>query len=228
MEIFLWFVFIAILLFPLWFVGLVSALLGFRRKSERSHEIAKLYLFWSFFPLYFLIRPKRVGIGKSILLFIFSPTGFVLGFIALFIIAYWPTFTGVPSYISYRDANDLERITGVKFPEVVPVDSTCEGSFGIVDEKIEIKFVPTHKLDEAFYKRLEEACKNDSCCWHNRAESYYYFIFPEHPIDRPNGSHRRLVEIEEGRFVDEWDGDYIEVLVPKHGDTITVVDGWFR
>lgn len=68
----------------------------------------------------------------------------------------------VPDSTDYHDANDLTRATGVEFPEVVPVDSLFH--FDWNNRYTRVKFIPTKPLNKSFFKRLERACVEDSCC----------------------------------------------------------------
>lgn len=75
--------------------------------------------------------------------------------------------------------------------------------------------------------RSRHACVADPCCWEKEESGYRYYILPEQPIDRPNGTHIRQVEVN-GEMEYDWQGDFIEVFVPFKGDTIYVKDGWAR
>lgn len=135
--------------------------------------------------------------------------------------------TSVPDSIDYHTADDLRKVTGVEFPEIVPVDSIYSYD-GLDDDNTEIKFVPVKPLDRDFFYRLDQACKTDSCCWTKDSLGYTYYIYPEAtPLDRTKGMHRRMAELD-GEKVPDWDGTYISVFVPIKGDTIILKDGWTR
>lgn len=135
--------------------------------------------------------------------------------------------TGVPTHIDYHNADDLQKVTGVEFPEIVPVDSIYSDG-GLAAYNTEIKFVPAKPLDKDFFYRLDQACKTDSCCWRKDSTGYRYDIYPEAiPFDRTKGMHRRMVDVD-GKKVPDWDGTYISVFVPIKGDTIILNDGWTR
>ena len=89
----------------------------------------------------------------------------------------------------------------------------------------DIKFVPKKPLSVKFFRSLDKACKDDSCCWSKDSIGYYYNIYPERPIDRTKGTHMRQVEVD-GEMRDDWDGDFISVRIPLKGDTIYVSEGW--
>ena len=72
--------------------------------------------------------------------------------------------TGVPTQIDYHNADDLQKVTGVEIPEIVPVDSFYSDR-GLVGYETQIEFVPAKPLDKDFFYRLDQACKTDSCCW---------------------------------------------------------------
>ena len=135
--------------------------------------------------------------------------------------------TGVPTQIDYHNADDLRKVTGVEFPEIVPVDSFCSDK-GLGGYETRIAFVPVKPLDKDFFYRLDQACKTDSCCWSKDSTEYYYSIYPEAiPFDRTKGMHRRMVNVD-GKKVPDWDGSYISVFVPIEGDTIILDDGYTR
>lgn len=135
--------------------------------------------------------------------------------------------TGVPTQIDYHNADDLQKVTGVEFPEIIPVDSIYSDG-GLVGYNTNIKFIPVKPLDKDFFCRLDQACKTDSCCWRKDSTGYFYDIYPEAiPFDRTKGMHRRMVDVD-GKKVSDWDGSYISVFVPIKGDTIILNDGWTR
>ena len=135
--------------------------------------------------------------------------------------------TGVPTHIDYHNADDLQKVTGVEFPEIVPVDSIYSDG-GLAGYNTNIKFIPVKPLDKDFFYRLDQACKTDSCCWRKDSIGYFYHIYPEAiPFDRTKGMHRRMVDVD-GKKVPDWDGTYISVIVPIKGDTIILNDGWIR
>lgn len=133
----------------------------------------------------------------------------------------------VPAKIDYHNADDLRKVTGVEFPEIVPVDSIYSDG-GLAGYNTEIKFIPVKPLDKDFFCRLDQACKTDSCCWKKDSTGYRYDIYPEAiPFDRTKGMHQRMADVD-GQKVPDWDGSYISVFVPIKGDTIILNDGWTR
>lgn len=132
----------------------------------------------------------------------------------------------VPSTARYHTAYELQQATGVEFPEVSLVDSTKRHVYDMWSSEVET-FVPVKPLSKEFFKRLDRACKEDPCCWMKEENGYRYTIYPEFPLDRTKGSHRRMVKDGDG-MVEDWQGDFVEVWVPFSGDTITIEDGWRR
>ena len=136
--------------------------------------------------------------------------------------------THVPTSIHYHNADDLRKVTGVEFPEIVPVDSLYSDG-GLAGYNTNVEFVSVKPLDKEFYCRLDQACKTDSCCWSKDSTGYKYDIYPEAiPFDRTKGMHRRMVDDGHGNKVSDWDGSYISVFVPIKGDTIILNYGWTR
>lgn len=138
---------------------------------------------------------------------------------------------GTQSYtlknIDYHNADDLRKVTGVEFPDVVPVDSFYADG-GLAGYGTQVKFAPLKPLDKAFFHRLDRACKTDPCCWKKESDGYHYNIYPDAlPVDRTKGVHQRMVEVD-GQQVPDWDGTYISVFVPIKGNTIILNYGWTR
>ena len=137
---------------------------------------------------------------------------------------------GIPCSIDYHNSADLLKATGVVFPDVIPVDSMYHIDW--CNNYTRVKFVARKGLSHADYKRFDIACKTDSCCWRKDSLGYHYCIYPERPLDRTKGTHKRKVEIKKDdgslTMVEDWDGDYVSVFVPFKGDTITIEDGWVR
>lgn len=191
------------------------------------------FLWWALFPFLLPWYAKKQGVikhkWKSWLLAIVSPLGLYIILLIILFMAFCSSVdrneNGVPSETPYHTAFDLQKATGVEFPDVVPVDSFWHDDF--CNNYVRVRFVPRKPLTKKFFKRLDRACKEDSCCWRKGEWAYEYSIYPERPLDRTKGSHRRSVDWD-GKSVPDWDGDYVSVIVPFKGDTITIEDGWAR
>ena len=216
-------------LFPVmvivWLVSIVVAVCCLAK--EEWHYNARWYLCWALFPFPFIAHPKRFGFIKSWLLFLVSPCMMSVYYFALLsfaiILSMGYTSYETPSSIPYHTAEDLKKVTGVEFPDIIPVDSTYEDGYALTETTI--KFVPKKALSVKFFQKLDKVCKEDSCCWSKDSLGYYYNIYPERPIDRTKGTHIRQVELD-GKMVNDWDGDFILVRIPITGDTIYVSEGW--
>lgn len=206
------------------FICIIVAIVVANR-SEKLRPKAIEFLLWAIVPLGLFFVVRRVGYLKASLLSIISPPVFLIFLIIGLVAMIEGSYDGVPASIPYHTAADLKTITGVDFPDVHPVDSTYHDDFCI--QETTIKFVPRRPLSKAFYSKLRQACAADPCCWNKEDDGYRYYILPERPINRPKGTHHRLVEVD-GEMVRDWDGDFIEVFVPLKGDTIYVKDGWAR
>ena len=129
----------------------------------------------------------------------------------------------------YHTAEDFRKLTGVEFPELEIVDSLYYDDMCLNPNTYhEYKFV-VKEVNKNFYRRLVSACKADSTHWrYNEAEDIYsYWIYPDqHPVDRSRGMCDRMVTMEDGSLVKDWDGDFISVEVQR--DTITLRNGWVR
>lgn len=217
--------------FVCYHVSIVIALFCLIKRSWR-HKAA-CFLLWMIFPPLFPHFAQKYGLikrqWKSWLLVLVSPPLLFLLFIFAMIFAWMSTNVNeAPPSIAYSTAADLRKVTGVEFPEVTPVDSLFHDE-GWLSYTM-IKFVPTKGFTEKDFQRLDRACTEDSCCWSKDSLGYHYEIYPERPLDRTKGSHRRTVEMENEdgtkTRVPDWDGDYVSVFIPLKGDTITLEDGW--
>lgn len=110
----------------------------------------------------------------------------------------------------------------------------------------EYRFVAKGGLSKDFKKRLKCACKTDSTHWSYSEGSlsdwfykglgepivgdrkiYKYWIYPDkEPVDRSRGMCDRMVELDDGSIVEEWDASFISVEV--RSDTIILRNGWLR
>lgn len=169
---------------------------------------------------------EKLGrIKKTLQLVCLASVGILcFSFPILLFVAFASTSTGIPTSVSYHNAEDLYKATGVKFPEVIPVDSFYYSSFG--SHGVGVKFVPKKELSKRFFRQLDNVCKTDSCCWRKGESSYTYYILPERPLDRTKGTHFRMFDTGEGKSEPDWDGDFVFVEIPFSGDTITIEDGW--
>lgn len=138
----------------------------------------------------------------------------------------------------YRTSEDFYKLTGVEFPELEIVDSLFYDE-GCVRACIwhEYKFIAKDVNDEEFFNRLDQACQTDSTHWKLITGSvnpikenepiYSYFIYPDQtPVDRSRGMCDRMVTMDDGRVITDWDGSFISVEIKK--DTIVLRDGWLR
>ena len=147
----------------------------------------------------------------------------------------------------YRTSEDFYKLTGVEFPELEIVDSLCFDENSLPSNFWnEYKFVAKDGLNKDFYKRLERACETDYKHWEYSEGSlsdyfykgtgepiigdkkiYKYWIYPDkEPVDRSRGMCDRMVELDDGSVVEEWDGSFISVDIVN--DTIILRDGWLR
>ncbi|MCF0176074.1 MAG: hypothetical protein HUJ94_04485 [Bacteroidales bacterium] len=129
--------------------------------------------------------------------------------------------------IHYRNAEDLERATGVEFPEVELLDSL---SYKDYDRRyVRVHFSNPADEDRKFERRLKKACRKDSGHWgaDKGNTTYTFLIFPESlPVDRSTGD--RMEQTPDGRKIPARSGDYLKVIVPANGSAITVEEGWQR
>lgn len=215
-------------------IGLPVVALILSLFENRYRRKAICCFWWMVFPLFFPRFAKMYGLIKAswvrwVIVFL-SPFWLLCFIIGLFVVMILEGGGGgssfTPDNTAYHTAYDLEKATGVKFPEIVAVDS-LEYDDPWCRHFTRVTFVPKKPLTKKFFKRLDRACKEDSCCWRKGEVAYEYSIYPERPLDRTKGSHRRSVDWD-GKSVPEWDGDYVSVKVPFKGDTITIEDGWCR
>lgn len=129
--------------------------------------------------------------------------------------------TGVPNYIEYRNADDLYRISNVRFPEVEIVDSVTYEDFSLSQTTVRFVLVKPERRD-ALWQRIKRTTQTDSIYWKSEDKKCKYYILPEFPIDRPNGTGWR--KNDDG--TPDWDGEFIRMIVCENNDTITLQYGW--
>ena len=131
--------------------------------------------------------------------------------------------SGTPSKVEYHTADDLYSITNIRFPEVELADSSYYDSFSY--QGTTEKFVLKNREEmSAVIAEIQDKLSPDSIYWTVTDSTYRYYFYPEEPINRPEGSGWRLTE--DG--TPDWDGSFIEMIVPQQGDTITLKYGWCR
>ena len=213
------------ILVVVWIASIIIAVCCMAKEDWNNK--ARWYLCWALFPFPLILHPKRFGFIKSWLLFMMSPCMISVYYVALMlsalILSMGYTSYGTPSSIPYHTAEDLKKVTGVEFPDIVPVDSFYEDGYALTETVA--KYIPRKPLSVKFFKKLDKACKDDSCCWSKDSLGYYYNIYPERPVDRTKGTHMRQVEVD-GKMVNDWDGDFISIRILLKGDTIYVSEGW--
>ena len=198
----------------IWLASITVAVCCLAKEEWRNK--AKWYLCWALFPFPIIFSPRKFGVIKSWLLFLISPCMMSVYFFVIFLSFAWTVAKNyyVPDSIPYHSAEDLKRLTGVEFPDIMPVDSTLYD-----DPYIGMWFVIKEKSRKSFFQRLEKACMDDTCCWHKDSLCYRYFIeYPERPIDRTKGTHIQKEREEDGEM---WI-DCVEVKIPFNCDTIFV------
>ena len=135
----------------------------------------------------------------------------------------------------------------MEFPELEMVDSLFFQDGGLpTNHWREYKFVAKGGLSDRFRQHLEHACVTDSTHWtytegcvsdfyyEGTGEPkigdqmvYHYGIYPDlQPVDRSRGMCDRMVKLDDGRMVEDWDGSYITVDIVN--DTIILRNGWVR
>lgn len=156
--------------------------------------------------------------------------------VVLFIIFCFDSNSGKPVYSRekaaspiYRSGEDFYKLTGVRFPEISMVDSVYfeDGGFPTCAWWNEYKYVPDEDFKDDFFKTLEKACKEDSTHWSITESGYRYYILPDRDtVDRTQGMSDRMVKMEDGNVVPDWDGSFISVNVEN--DMISLRQGWLR
>lgn len=156
--------------------------------------------------------------------------------VVLFVISCFDSNSGKPVYSRekavspiYRSGEDFYKLTGVRFPEITMVDSVYfeDGGFPTSAWWNEYKYVPDDGFKKDFYEKLDKACKVDSTHWSLTDSCYRYYILPDRDtVDRTHGMCDRMVKMEDGSLVPDWDGGFISVNIEN--DTIYLKHGWLR
>lgn len=131
--------------------------------------------------------------------------------------------SGTPQSVRYHNKSELYKITNIQFPDVILVDSSFYDSFSF--REVSENFVLANPNEKTrLIDEVEKKMQIDSIYWERTDSSYIYYILPEEPIDRPNGTGWRKTENGEK----DWDGDFIRMIIPLTNDTITLQYGWGR
>lgn len=125
---------------------------------------------------------------------------------------------GTPASVRYHNASDFQRITKIQFPNVELVDSALYESFSLME--VTESFV---LMDEGSRSELIKAIEGGKY-WERDEEGYKFYLLPEEDFEVFAES--VWPKTEDGQ--DDWDGDYIKILVPVSNDTILVKYGWER
>lgn len=167
---------------------------------KRTRLYLAVFLVWLMCPIGFPFAAERSewikARWKSMLLAIAHPVIMLVWFSLA--TAGVDSPNGAPASTDVYSAKGLYEATGVEFPEVIPVDSSDYSAFRAY--VLTVKFVPKQKLSKAFYKRLDEACEQDTLHWRKESDMYSF--------DKGGG----------GKY-------FVSVRVPEKGDTITVSSG---
>lgn len=125
---------------------------------------------------------------------------------------------GTPNSVKYHTASDLQKITKIPFPAVELVDSTFYESFSL--QEVTEKFILTDKSSRSTLEKAIEYGKY----WEKVEDGYRFYILPDDGIEESKELTWRKTQ--DGQ--EDWDGDFIEILVPSSNDTIVVKYGWAR
>lgn len=144
--------------------------------------------------------------------------------IAMLFYAIGSSSTSVPESVMYRDAKDLYRISNVQFPAVMLVDSLQYDDFTLSMTTAKYVLAEPDKKT-VLMERIKEVLNKDSVYWENiDNKQFKYYILPEFPIDRPNGTGWRKTE----NGVEDWDGEFIRMTIREDNDTIIIQYGWCK
>lgn len=191
--------------------------------SKGQNKRSKLYLLWTFFPFILPRFAKKYGYLKKVwkqwVLVFVSP--FFLIFIpsvlfSILVMAAFGTETGTPNRAIYHTSEELHKLTGVEFPDVILVDSFYRSDMRYNENCV--WFVAKKPLTRKFYKELDKAVKKDSRFWSKDSTGYIYEVHPadyNEPVDRSKGIKVREPDFNSSDF-------YIRLHIPLKGDTITV------
>ena len=145
----------------------------------------------------------------------------VLTVVAIFIMVFYAIGGDAqctPQTVKYHNASDLQKITKIQFPAVELVDSTFYDSFSLreVNEKFVIKDTDGHS-------KLLNAIEGGKY-WGQNEDGYRFYILPEEDIEDA----KELVWRKTQDCQEDWDGEFIEILVFASSDTVYLKYGWAR
>lgn len=230
---------LAMLFIPI--VSLIFWIFRMRNLKKKNPEMKRGYMWWAF------------GVASAVWFVISLP---IVLFIALVIAdseGFTPSFRETDELSQYGSAEGLYKLTGVEFPEVTMIDAHYYYDGFPSNQWYEHKFAIKSDDIQTLHTRLEQACVNDPTHWgildepswqrsevlrymgrnahaeyaSNPSEVYRYFIYPDSTsVDRSKGMCDRMVEMDDGSLIKDWDGSFVSVEVQN--DTIWIREGWLR
>ena len=130
-------------------------------------------------------------------------------------------YEGQPISVEYHTADDLYRISNVKFPEVCLVDSYYYECY--MYTRTTEKFILKNPKDKTnLIAEIKKVMQAEPKYWTELSDSMIYYILPEMPINRTAGTGWRLT----ADGVEAHDGEEMWMVIPLNNDTITLVYGW--
>lgn len=125
---------------------------------------------------------------------------------------------GTPNTVKYHTASDLQKVTKIQFPAIQLVDSTFYDSFSL--REVTEKFV----INESGGRSKLLNAIRDGKYWEQNENGYRFYILPEDDIENA----KELVWRKTQDGEEDWDGEFIEILVSVSTDTIFLKYGYTR
>ncbi len=105
-------------------------------------------------------------------------------FLLLIFYAVGGSGTGVPNYVEYRNADDLYRISNVRFPEVEIVDSVMYEDFALSQTTVRFVLAKPEERD-VLWQRIKQTALTDSVYWKSEDKKLNIIFYPNFPLIDP-------------------------------------------
>ncbi len=170
--------------------------------------------------------------NKIILIVLSSLLGIVIILVVMFFWALSNYYEEMSAFsgsfsVEYRTPEDLSAIAGVKIPRVELIDSCFIDHLDMGGYTIKAIFAIPENDHKSLLRKLskESAAKRR---WTQNEKEFRLFFYPDlQDSDWSDGIDSRKVELD-GEMVDDWDGTFFGMTVPKDSCRIIFGYGWIR
>lgn len=170
--------------------------------------------------------------NKVILIVLSSIFGVVVLFVGL---CFWAEYSFYSDYyefadnfvVEYRTPEELSGIAGVSIPRAELIDSCFIDHYSMGGYTIKAVFAISQNDHKSLMRKLSRMSAAQRR-WVQNEKEFSLFFYPDlYDSDWSDGIDTRKVELN-GEMVDDWDGTFFEMTVPKDSCRIILGYGWLR